>query len=311
MDFDSVKKLVSDCRVVKIDYRYNGWNRNAYVECGWYSLTGSIKDRVAWQILKDAYEKGKLRQGDKIVEVSSGNMGISLVAMANLTGNPVTIIMPKTMSIERKKMLKMYGATLVEVDDFKEAFKLCDYYESMGYYCTHQFDNCSNEKAHYEITGEKILNKVKDISSFVAGIGTSGTLMGVGRRLKENIKNIQIVAIEPENARIISGVKPLKHHKLQGISDEILPSLYDDNVVDDVIQITDDDAIAMAQKLSRVLSLGVGISSGANFLGCVLVGNNSTTVFADDNKKYISTDLSKPVVTDFVERVELLGVSVI
>jgi len=310
MDFDSIKKLVCDCKFVEIEYRYNGQNRKVYAECGWYSLTGSIKDRVAWQILKDAYENGSLKKGDGIVEVSSGNMGISLVAIANLTGNPTIIIMPKSMSVERKKLLKMYGATLVEVEDFKEAFQLCNYYENNGYFCTHQFDNLSNEKAHYEITGKNILKKITNIKSFVAGVGTSGTLMGVGRRLKELSGCVEIVAIEPEKARIISGGE-LQHHKLQGLSDEVLPGLYNESIVDRVIQISDNDAIAMAQKLNGELSLGVGISAGANFLGCVLAGDNSVTILADDNKKYISTDLSQRITTDLVDRVELLKVKYI
>ena len=306
---DNIEKLVSNCPVVAIKYKYKNKINTAYAECSWFSLTGSIKDRVAFQILKDAYQMGLINKGDRIVEVSSGNMGISLVAMANITGNPITIIMPKNMSKERKQLLKMYGAELIEVDDFKEAFKKCEELKQEGCFCTNQFDNFSNVRAHYEITGLNLSNRLKNIplKTFVAGIGTSGTLMGAGKRLKESF-NIDIVALEPDNARIITGDKPLQKHKLQGLSDEILPSLYNGEVVDRVIQITDNDAIAMSQKLCKCLSLGVGISSGANFLGCVLVGDNSVTLFPDDNKKYLSTDLSIPIETELVNSIELLEV---
>ena len=132
--FKNIKSIIEKTPMAEITYKYNGIKRKIYAKCEWLSLTGSIKDRVAYQILKEAYEKGSLKHGDKIVEVSSGNMGISVVAMANLTGNPVTIIMPKNMSEERKKLLKLYGATLVEVEDFIEAFKVCEEYKKQGYF---------------------------------------------------------------------------------------------------------------------------------------------------------------------------------
>lgn len=313
MKLDEIKTIVSIGEIVEIKYKYNGEIRKVYAECGWSSLTGSIKDRVAYQILKDAYDNKIIKKSTPIVEVSSGNMGISLSAIANFTGNQVTIIMPSAMSQERKQLLKMYGSTLIEVDDFKSAFKMCEEYEKKGYFCSHQFKNMSNEKAHYEITGEKFISKLhlKSVDCFVAGIGTSGTLIGVGKRLKEVYKGVKVVALEPKNARIISGVKPLKNHKLQGLSDEILPDIYDKNIVDEVIQISDNDAIAMAQKLCKELSLGVGISSGANFIGCVLAKGDSITIFADDNKKYLSTDLSKPISTNLVDSIELMDIKVV
>ena len=305
---ENIKNLVCGSPIVEIEYEYKNKVASIFAECSWYSLTGSIKDRVAYQILKDAYNVGDLKRGDKIVEVSSGNMGISLTAVANLIGNPITIIMPKGMSEERKKLLKMYGAELVEVENFKEAFGLCDKYILKGYFCPKQFKNFSNVKAHYEITGVNFVNKLQDlrIDNFVAGIGTSGTLIGAGRKMKESL-GVRVVAIEPENARIITG-GCLQKHKLQGLSDEILPDIYNKELVDGVIQISDNDAIAMTQKLCKVLSLGVGISSGANFLGCVLAGGNSVTVFSDDNKKYISTDLITPIHTKLVDEINILNI---
>ena len=158
----NIEKLVSNSPIIEIKYRFKNKLNSVFLECSWYSLTGSIKDRVAYQILKDAYQMGLLNKGDRIVEVSSGNMGISLTAVANILGNPITIIMPYDMSQERKKLLKMYGAELIEVQDFIEAFKLCEEYEKKGYFCTHQFDNFSNIRAHYEMTGANLSCKLKN-----------------------------------------------------------------------------------------------------------------------------------------------------
>ncbi len=306
--FKTIKSLVTNTPIVEINYSFNGSKHKVYAKCEWYSLTGSIKDKVAYQIFFDAYTNEQLHTGDKIVEVSSGNMGISICAVANLLGNPVTIIMPKNMSSERKSLIRQLGATLVETDDFKSAFDLCEEYKKNGYFCTEQFANTSNIKAHALFTAHEIIKQLKNknIYSFVAGVGTSGTLVGVGKSLKKSI-GTKIVAIEPSRARILSNIPPFCHHKIQGISDEIVPSLYDDNIIDEIIPISDRDAIAMSQKLCTELSLPVGISSGANFLGCVLSEKNAVTTFADDNKKYLSTDLSKPIHTELVDSIELIN----
>ena len=303
-----IKKLICITPMVEITYKFNNKINKVYVKLEWYSLTGSVKDKVAYQIILDAYKSKNLSKNQKIVEVSSGNMGISISAIGNLTKNPVTIIMPETMSDERKKLIKSYNANLVLTKDFKEAFKLCEEYKKEGYFCTNQFENLSNIKAHYNITAKEISTKIKDkkVNNFVAGVGTSGTLIGISKRLKK--LNIKCYGLEPFNARILSGVKPFKNHKLQGLSDEILPKIYDKNVIDGIVQIKDDDAIAMSQKLCSCLSLGVGISSGANFLGCVLKGDTCVTVFPDDNKKYLSTDLLKTVKSDLVDKIELLNI---
>ncbi|MGN1201491.1 MAG: PLP-dependent cysteine synthase family protein [Candidatus Caccovivens sp.] len=308
----NIKKLVSNTPLVQIEYKFEDRIGKVFAKCEWFSLTGSIKDKVAYQIFYDAYKSGKLKIGDKFVEVSSGNMGISLCAVGNILGNFATIIMPKSMSEERKKLIRLYGANLVEVDDFKSAFLLQEKYKEEGYFCTNQFANISNTKVHREITAKEIFKKLrnKQIDCFVSGVGTSGTLSGIGGFLKEKL-HTKIVAIEPANSRVLTGKKPYLHHKIQGISDEIVPELYDENLIDKIIPITDEDAIAMSQKLCQKLSLGVGISSGANFVGAVLAGSSSVTVFADDNKKYLSTDLSKPITTPLVDKIQLLSVKVL
>ena len=312
MDINNIKKLVTNTPLIEITYKFLGKKHKVYAKCEWFSLTGSIKDRVAYQMLKDAYHFGRLKKGDKIIEVSSGNMGLSLSAVGNLLGNPVTILMPKSMSEERKKLLKLYGATLIETNNFLEAFELCKDYVKQGYFCPSQFENESNSYVHEKITAKEILNKIKgkNIKAFVSGIGTSGTFSGVGRLLKKKLR-LNIIAVEPSNARIISGIKPFRPHALQGFSDEKPPKLYNQAICDGILQITDDDAIAMTQKLCKVLSLGVGISSGANFLACVLSRENAITIFPDDNKKYLSTNLSSDISTPLVDQIELLSFKVV
>ncbi len=298
--------------MVEIAYKFNNEPRKVYAKCEWFSLTGSIKDRVAYRLIKSAISKGKLCEGQGIVEVSSGNMGISLTAVGRYLGYDVTIILPKFVSVERKSLLSLYGANIVEVEDFDEAFKLSQVYEEMGYFCPRQFENSGNISVHSSITAKEILNKIclKDAKVFVCGIGTSGTLTGVGKILKKKL-DLKVYAIEPDKARIITSDPPYSRHDLQGLSDEILPGLYNEKIVDGVIQITDDDAIAMSRKLCRDLGLGVGISSGANFLGAVLLEENAVTIFPDDNKKYLSTRLMEDIYTPLVDSIELIGVKVL
>ena len=307
-----IKKLVSNSPIVDITYSYDNHIRHVYTQLGWFSLTGSIKDRVAYQIFYDAIKKKQINSNTKVVEVSSGNMGISVCAIANLLKLDTTIIMPKLMSEERKKLIQLFGAKLVLVDSFIDAFKLCEEYEQKGYFCPHQFENKSNVLAHYNITGKKLFSKIKNkqVSTFVSGVGTGGTLVGAGKFLKEKM-NLKVLAIEPKKAPILTKSAPLKKHSIQGLSDEIVPKIYDKNLVDEIIQIDDDDAIAMSLKLCKELSLGVGISSGANFLGCVLSNTNAVTTFADSNKKYLSTNLSQNVESKLVDKIKLISVKVI
>lgn len=303
----NLKKLIFNAPVVEIAYLFNGKRKKVFASLEWFSLTGSIKDRVAYQIFYDAIKQGLLKRGDKVVEVTSGNIGLAITAVGRLLGLNITIIMPKNMSDERKKLLKLYGAKLVLTENFNSAFELCEKYKQKGYFCTNQFANLSNKKVHYH-TAKNIYNKIKNkrAKGFAAGVGTSGTLSGAGSFFKQ--KGFTIFGVEPTNARILSGAPPFKKHQLQGLSDEKKPELYNDKLVDHIVQITDKDALAMSQKLCRQLALGVGISSGANFLGCVLSGKNCATVFADDNKKYLSTNLCKPVRTNLVDNIQLLSI---
>ncbi len=303
---DEIKLLIGNTPLIEINYMFNGEKRSASFKAEWYNLTGSIKDRVALNIIKEGVENGLLKVGQEIVEVTSGNMGISLSAIGGYLGFKVTIFMPKFMSEERKRMIRMYGANLIETESFEDAFKLAEeYVQKNKAFRAHQFENISNYNAHRVSTGEEIFKQIDIIDGFVAGVGTSGTLSGIGSLLKEK-KGAKIVAVEPKSSLILSTGKSQGHHKLQGLSDNIIPKLYDSNLVDKVVAVSDNDAIAMAQKLAKEFGFGVGISSGANFIGVVLSGlKNGVSVFADDNKKYLSTDLSNPITTELVDSIEL------
>ena len=310
--------------LIKINYKYNDEKCYIYSKLESYNITGSIKDRVVEYIIKKAIENGELKTGMMLYEATSGNTGIALAAIGAKLGHKVHIFMPDWVSQERIKIMKMYGANITLFSKDEGGFSKCikeaqdASLKNNGYYLN-QFENLDNVYAHYETTGKELINEIPEkIDGFVAGVGTGGTLMGVGKRLKETNKNIVIAALEPSIMPMLSKNKIYGEHKIEGIGDEFVPKIVDKTQIDEIILVDDNDAINMAKLLSRKLGLGVGISSGANFLGAVLlknkIKNNVATVFVDDNKKYLSTDLSKDVVNDakFVSNhIELLGYEIV
>ena len=295
---------IGNTPVIEIKYKYKNKANSIFVKLEYYNYTGSIKDRVAFYILNEAIKKDKLKKGMTIYEATSGNTGISLSALGALMGYKVKIFMPDWVSIERIKIMQMYGAEvkLISKEDggFKKAIELAqkEALDNSGF-LANQFENEDNILAHYETTGQEILNQINDIGAFISGIGTGGTLIGIGKRLKEHDLNIKLVALEPDKMPLLSQNKIISNHKIEGIGDDFIPKIVDRKLIDDVILINDEDAINMSRILSKTLGLGVGISSGANFLASVIIkdsmAKNVVTVFADDNKKYLSTDLSKEI----------------
>ncbi len=298
-------KTIGNTPMIKINYEYEGKEKYIYTKLEYYNLTGSIKDRVAYYILKNAYKKGKLKKDMPIIEATSGNTGISLSALGALYNHKVYIFMPDWASKERINLMKSYGAQIVLFSKEEGGFIRCvNEAEKMAKqknaFLADQFANKDNFLAHYETTGEEIIKQLpEEVSAFVSGIGTGGTLMGIGKKLKENFKDLKIVALEPEKMPLLSGGKIKGQHRIEGIGDDFIPELVDRKAIDEIILIDDEDAINMSRKLSKELGLGVGISSGANFIASVIFNNKMKlpviTVFADDNKKYLTTDLSKPI----------------
>jgi len=296
---------IGNTPLIKIKYKYNNKENYIYTKLESYNLTGSIKDRVAYYIIKQAYKEEKLKKGMEIVEATSGNTGISLAAIGALYKNPVHIFMPDWVSKERLNLMKMYNAkvTLISKEEggFKRAIQeAIKYAKENNAFLSNQFENEHNVLAHYETTGKEIIDKMgSNIDGFVSGIGTGGTLMGVAKKLKEINENVKIYALEPDKMPLLSKNQIIDNHKIEGIGDDFIPKIVEKGKIDKTILINDEDAINMARKIALNLGIGVGISSGANMIASVLAKEenkgNIVTVFADDNKKYISTDLSKAI----------------
>ena len=311
---------IGNTPMIKIKYIYNKKENYIYSKLESYSITGSIKDRVAYYIIKEAYNKGQLKKGIKIIEATSGNTGISLATIGRKFGNPVRIYMPDWVSKERRNLMEMYNAEVIliskEKGGFKRAIEEAEKYakENNGF-LSNQFRNKNNILAHYETTGEEIIEKIgDDIGGFVSGIGTGGTLIGVAKRLKKINKKIKIYALEPDKMPLLSKNKIYGSHKIEGIGDDFIPELVEKELIDEVILINDDDAINMSKKIALELGIGVGISSGANMIASILAkeDNNKSvvTVFPDDNKKYLSTQLNAPIMSnnDFISnQIKLLS----
>ena len=302
-------KNIGNTPMIKIQYKYKDKINFIYTKLEYYNLTGSIKDRVAYYIIKNAKERGELKENMPIIEATSGNTGISLAAIGKKYKHKVYIFMPDWVSKERIDLMKGYGAEVLLYSKEEGGFIRCiEEAKKLAMakkgFLANQFANNDNFLAHYETTGKEIIAQVpENIYGFVSGVGTGGTLMGTGKRLKEKFENLQIVAIEPDKMPLITNLKYHKTiqsngtHKIEGIGDEFVPDLIDENEIDDVLLVNDDDSINMAKKLAKELGLGVGISSGANLIGSILLNEKIdkpvVTIFADDNKKYLSTDLFK------------------
>ena len=290
--------LIGNTPLIKINFKYKNIKRFVYVKLEYFNITGSIKDRVALYIIEKAKIKGDLKENQAIIEATSGNTGISFAAIGAYLKHPVHIFMPDWVSKERINIMKLYGAKVYlvskEEGGFKECIKRADILaKEINGYRPDQFNNYDNVLAHYTTTAEEIIDKIKP-SGVVNGIGTGGTLIGVGKRLKELDKRAKVIAIEPLQLPMLSKGITFGNHKIEGIGDDFIPSIVEKDLIDEVILIDDYDAINMSKKLAKELGIGVGISSGANFLGSVLSNKNGfITFFVDDLKKYLSTDLVK------------------
>jgi cysteine synthase len=325
-----LRRLVGNTPLLAIHYRWRGHERTVYAKSEQLNLTGSIKDRMALHILEEATRDGTLCPGDTIVEATSGNTGISIAAIGRAFGHPVTIFMPDWMSRERRDLIASFGARIESVSRAEGGFLGCiERAESLAaadatVFLSSQFSNEANPIAHEATTGPEILEQLVSngirLAAFVAGVGTGGTVMGVGRYLRRQDQQIRVHPIEPAESPTLSTGYKCGKHRIQGISDEFVPQVVHLAELDDVIAVHDGDAILMAQKLARELGLGVGISSGANLAGAVMLQNRMggdaavATVFPDSNKKYLSTDLlrTEPVRPEYMAAdVELTGYSVL
>ncbi|MDO5831261.1 MAG: cysteine synthase family protein [Methanobrevibacter sp.] len=318
----SIEKLIGNTPMIKVNYEYEGKPGSIYTKLEFYNYSGSIKDRMAMYILTKERENGNLKEGQSIVEVTSGNTGIAFSAIGALMGHDVHIYMPDWVSLERRKIIEMYGAHVhlvsKEEGGFKGALELAkDFAEEINAFRPLQFDNKLNVEAQYKTTGQEIIDAVPEVNAFVSGIGTGGTLMGIGKRLKDNNPDSKIFALEPSTLSILKMGMEEGSHMIEGIGDDFIPGIVEQDLIDDIVLIHDCDAINMSKRIAKELGLGIGISSGANFLASVIMDSDEftiATVFPDDNKKYITTKLSEEVDPDpklISNKIKLLGFEVI
>ncbi len=306
--FKHLWHLVGNTPMLELQYTYKGNAGKIYVKCENYNLTGSVKDRMALNIMYEAYRSCNIEPDDTIIEATSGNTGIAFAAIGRALGHKVKIIMPNWLSKERIDIIKSMGAEVIlvskEEGGFLGSIKMCEELAAHGgVFLPRQFENKYNEQAHEKTTGVEIWKQLQLLGlkpdAFVAGVGTGGTVMGVGKCLKIYNPSVKIHPLEPaESPTLTTGYK-VGSHRIQGISDEFIPNIVKLNELDEVIQANDGDAIIMAQKLAKELGLAVGISSGANVIGAIKLreqmGSDAVvvTLLCDSNKKYLSTDLVK------------------
>lgn len=316
--FTGLKSLIGNTPLLAIDFEFRGTKRVLFAKAEHLNMTGSVKDRMALHILRQAYATQALRPGGLIVEATSGNTGIAFAAVGRALGHSVAIFMPDWMSEERKNLMRSYGADVRLVSREEGGFRgSIEHAEALaagvpGAFLPRQFQNEDNSAAHEATTGPEIWWQLRarglTPDALVAGVGTGGTLMGAGRFLRSMRPEVQLHPLEPAGSPTLSTGHKVGRHRIQGISDEFIPPILDLGYLDSIVAVEDGDAILMAQKLARELGLAVGISSGANFLGALLVqetlGSDATvvTLFPDDNRKYLSTDLlrDEPVRADYL-----------
>jgi cysteine synthase len=312
--------------LLAIDLTFDGERRVIYAKAENINMTGSIKDRMAFHVLRRGYERGTLAPGATIIEATSGNTGIAFSAFGRALGHPVTIFMPDWMSQERKDLIRSLGARVrlvsKEEGGFLGSIRLSEEYAASleSAFLPRQFSNEDNVDAHYRTTGPEIWWQLRwqglRPDAFIAGVGTGGTIMGTGRFLRLKNPAVKLHPLEPSNSPTMSTGHKVGKHRIQGISDEFIPPIIDLAKLDHVVAVDDGDSIIMAQKLAAEIGVAVGISSGANLLGALMVQNELgrdavvVTVLSDDNKKYLSTDLlrEEPVQEGFLSpRVKLHG----
>lgn len=313
---NGISSLIGNTPLLAIYFNYKGTNRVVYAKLESHNLTGSIKDRMAFYILCKAKERGELLPNQRIIEATSGNTGISFSAIGKALGHDVTIYMPDWLSSERIKIIQSLGCEIVLVSKEEGGFlgsiaKSEEHAKREFGFLPRQFSNVDNIEAHYKTTAPEIWWQLKfnniQPDAFVAGVGTGGTVMGVGKFLKEQNPNIKVHPVEPSNSPTLSTGYKVGKHRIQGISDEFIPEIVNLKALDKIIGVDDGDSIIMAQKLAKI-GIPVGISSGANFIAAVKLQDeigadkHVVTVFSDSNKKYLSTDYScnEPIKSDFI-----------
>ena len=301
--YTSIDQLIGNTPLLKLNRIVPKDAADVYVKLEFFNPAGSIKDRIALAMIEKAEAEGKLKPGDTIIEPTSGNTGIGLASVAAAKGYHLIIVMPETMSVERRKLMQGYGAELIltpGADGMKGSIaKAQELVDTKGYFMPMQFENPANPAIHEATTGQEIIDAFgKDDlpDAFVAGVGTGGTLSGIGHALKKVDPNVKVYALEPAESPLLKEGKAGKH-KIQGISAGFIPKTLDQEVYDGIIEVSSDDAIKTGQAVGRLEGFLPGISAGANIYGAIELakqlgkGKKVVTVSPDGGDRYLSTDL--------------------
>lgn len=300
--YNSILDTIGETPIVKLGRMTTEDMAQIYVKVESFNPGGSVKDRIALRMIEDAEKSGKLKSGMTIIEPTSGNTGIGLAMVGAAKGYPVTLVMPETMSIERRKLMQAYGANLVLTpgpDGMKGAIaKANELAKENNGFVPEQFDNPANPKVHEETTAKEIVNAFEKngLDAFVAGVGTGGTITGVGNELKRMYSDIKIYAVEPEESPVLEGGQP-GPHKIQGIGAGFVPSILNTNIYDEVLAVSGSDSMETAREIAKKEGILVGISSGAALFAAIEVAKKMNpdqkvlVLLPDNGERYLSTEL--------------------
>jgi len=301
MLYDNILQTIGNTPIVKLNSMTDDNAADVYLKLEMFNPGGSVKDRIALSMIEDAEKKELIKPGDTIVEPTSGNTGIGLALTAGIKGYKLILTMPESMSLERRKLLQAYGAEIILTkasSGMKGAIeKAMELVTQKGYLMLQQFENPANPEVHRKTTSREILNDFgQDLDAFVVGVGTGGTISGVGEVLKENIDGIRIIAVEPEDSAVLSGQQP-GPHMLQGIGAGFIPKTLNTDIYDDIVTVNNKAAFETAKELARKEGILAGISAGANLYAALEVakrlgkGKRVLTVIPDTGERYLSTTL--------------------
>lgn len=300
MIVEHIYQLIGNTPIVKLTGLSDKPMADLYLKLEWFNPGGSVKDRIAINMIEAAEQEGLLKPGDTIVEPTSGNTGIGIAMVGAAKGYATILIMPDSLSMERRKILKGYGATLILTPaegGMKESIRIAEnLVKQHGYFMPMQFQNINNPMAHMKHTALEIIEDLPNLDYFVAAVGTGGTITGVGTILKEHNPNISIKAVEPKESAVLSG-NPPGPHSIQGIGAGFIPAILDTTIYDEVLLVEDEESYEMARYLAKEKGLFVGISTGANVVAALRLalqvgpGKQVLTVSPSNAERYLSTKL--------------------
>jgi cysteine synthase len=301
MIFNNIYETIGNTPLVKLNKLTDENMAEVVVKLEYFNPGGSVKDRIALSMIETAEKEGVLKEGMTIIEPTSGNTGIGIAMVAAAKGYRVIFVMPETMSVERRKLMKAYGAEFVLTEGpkgMRGAIEMAEKLaEENGYFMPQQFMNKANPAVHMRTTAQEIMSQTDGkFDAFIAGVGTGGTVTGVGTILKEQMPDAKVIAVEPADSPVISGGKP-GPHKIQGIGAGFIPGILDTKVIDEVITITNEEAFEMARKVAKAEGMLLGISSGAAIAAALKkarelgAGKRVVVIAPDTGERYLSTEL--------------------